>query len=125
MTMLSIRKVRAALGRRDEILAREGEVLVTRRGRPVARLVPVHAAGRTPSQANLRARMPRLKDPSEVLVRQDRDGLRVQPGHSVQCTPKPSAQDIRLLKGIIRSGKRRAVSVEGMPQAIAEGFSRS
>lgn len=132
MSTLSIREMRAALGRLDEILASEGEVLVTRRGRPVARLVPVHATGRMPSHADLRARMPRLKVPSEVLLRQDRDGLRVQPGHRVECCPdpkgqlvlKPRTQDIRPLKGIIRSRKKRAVSVEEMHQAIAEGSSR-
>lgn len=73
MTTLSISETRAALTRLDEILAREGEVLVTRRGRPIARLIPVRPAGSMPSHADLRARMPRLTVPSEALVRQDRD----------------------------------------------------
>jgi len=74
MTTLNIREMRAALTRLDDILAREGEVLVTRRGRPIARLIPVRPAASMPSHADLRARMPRLTVPSEVLVRQDRDG---------------------------------------------------
>ena len=74
MTTLNIREMRAALTRLDEILTREGEILVTKRGRAIARLVPVRPAASMPSHADLRARMPRLTVPSEVLVRQDRDG---------------------------------------------------
>ena len=74
MISLSIREMRAALTRLDEILTREGEILVTKRGRAIARLVPVRPAASMPSHADLRARMPRLTVPSEVLVRQDRDG---------------------------------------------------
>jgi len=73
MITLSIREMRAALTRLDEILAREGEILVTRHGRAIARLVPVRPAASMPSHANLRVRMPRLTVPSEVVVRQDRD----------------------------------------------------
>jgi len=74
MITLNIREMRAALTRLDEILTREGEILVTKRGRAIARLVPVRPAASMPSHADLRARMPRLTVPSEVLVRQDRDG---------------------------------------------------
>jgi antitoxin (DNA-binding transcriptional repressor) of toxin-antitoxin stability system len=74
MISLNIREMRAALTRLDEILTREGEILVTKRGRAIARLVPVRPAASMPSHADLRARMPRLTVPSEVLVRQDRDG---------------------------------------------------
>jgi antitoxin (DNA-binding transcriptional repressor) of toxin-antitoxin stability system len=74
MSTLNIREMRAALPRLDKILATEGEILVTNRGRAIARLVPVRPAGSMPSHADLRARMPRLTVPSEVLVRQDRDG---------------------------------------------------
>lgn len=74
MTTLTISEVRAALTRLDEILASQREILLTKRGRPIARFVPVRAAGRMPSHADFRARMARLRVPSEVLVRQDRDG---------------------------------------------------
>jgi prevent-host-death family protein len=73
MKTLNIREMRQALSRVDEIVAREGEIVVTRRGRPVARVLPVRATRRLPSNAELRALMPRLKTPSEVLVREDRD----------------------------------------------------
>lgn len=70
---LTIREMRGALGRLDQIVAREGEILVTRRGRAVARLLPVPSTRPMPSHADLRARMGPLRVPSEVLVRQDRD----------------------------------------------------
>ncbi len=77
MRSLTMREVRAALARLEPLLAREGEVVVTRHGRPVAKLVPVRPAGRKkrmPSHAGLRTAMPRLKTGSESLVRADRDG---------------------------------------------------
>lgn len=76
MRSLTIREVRAALARLEPLLTREGEVVVTRHGRPVARLVPIRPAGtmkRMPSHARLRAAMPRLKIGSESPVRADRD----------------------------------------------------
>jgi antitoxin (DNA-binding transcriptional repressor) of toxin-antitoxin stability system len=72
MKKLTIREVRAALTRLDEVVAEEGEILIMRRGRALARVLPVRSIRRLPSHADLRARMPRLI-PSETLVRQDRD----------------------------------------------------
>ena len=74
MKQLTIRQMRNALTRLDQITAEEGEIVVTRRGRPVARLLPIRARRRMPSHRDLRASMPRLRVGSEVLVRQDRDG---------------------------------------------------
>ena len=73
MKTLTIRQMRAALASLDQLLVREGEILVTRRGRPLARLVPVRAPRPMPSHQDLRAKMPRLSVPSEILVRQDRN----------------------------------------------------
>ena len=70
---LSIREVRSALSHLDEVVAEAGEVVVTRRGRPLARILPARPRRRIPSRAQLRASMPRLKVPSEVLIRQDRE----------------------------------------------------
>lgn len=70
---LSIRQIRSALPHLDEIVAEEGEVVVTRRGRPLARILPARSRRRIPSRAELRASMPRLKVPSEELIRQDRE----------------------------------------------------
>ena len=73
MKELNIREIRAALSRLEELLAREGEIVVTRRSRGIARVLPIRQAKPMPSHADLRSRMPRLSTGSEVLVREDRD----------------------------------------------------
>ena len=69
MKTLSIREMRSALSHLDELVAEAGEVVVTRRGRPLARILPARPRRGIPSRAGLRASMPRLKVPSEVLIR--------------------------------------------------------
>ena len=73
MKSLSVREVRKELAQIDELVSREGEVVVTRRGKPIARLLPVRSKRRMPSHADLRASMPRLKNGSEKLIRSERD----------------------------------------------------
>ncbi len=73
MKTLSIREMRSALSHLEEIVAEEGEVIVTCRGRPLVRILPARTRRGIPSRADLRASMPKLKVPSEVLVRQDRE----------------------------------------------------
>jgi prevent-host-death family protein len=73
MRRLSVREARAALTRVDELLARETEIIITRHGKPIARLVAVQPSLERPSHADLRAKMPRMKVGSERLVRADRD----------------------------------------------------
>lgn len=72
MKILSIREMRTALTGLDELLAKEGEILITRRGRAVARLLPIQPTTNVPSHAELRAAMPRLGVGSETYVREDR-----------------------------------------------------
>ncbi len=74
MKKLTLREVQERLNRVEELVAREGEIVITRKGKAVARLLPARPRGMPPSHADLRARMPRLAVPSESLVRQDRDG---------------------------------------------------
>ena len=73
MKSLSIREVRRQLAQLDELLSREGEVVVTRRGQPIARLLPLRSKRRMPSHADLRASMPQLKKGSERDIRTERD----------------------------------------------------
>lgn len=73
MREISVREVRMLLPRLAEVLAREGEIVITRRGKPLARLVPAGPAEGMPSHAEFRARMPRLDAGSERYVREDRD----------------------------------------------------
>jgi antitoxin (DNA-binding transcriptional repressor) of toxin-antitoxin stability system len=65
--------MQAELGRLDQVPQKEGEVVITRHGVPIARLLPVKGARRRPHHGDLRAAMPRLDTPSETLVRSDRD----------------------------------------------------
>lgn len=73
MKSLSIREVRKELAQLDELVSREGEVVVTRRGQPIARLLPMRNKLTMPSHADLRASMPRLKKGSERHIRSERD----------------------------------------------------
>ena len=73
MKSLSIREVRKELAQLDDLVSREGEVVVTRRGQPIARLLPLRSKQRMPSHADLRMSMPRLKIGSEKHIRIERD----------------------------------------------------
>lgn len=73
MKQISIREVRAVLPRLDEVLAREGELIITRHGKAIARLLPPNATAKMPSRRDLRESMPPLSVGSEVYIRQDRD----------------------------------------------------
>jgi prevent-host-death family protein len=73
MKNLSIREVRRELAQLDDLVAREGEVVVTRRGKAIARLLPMRSKRGMPSHADLRASMPRLKKGSEKHLRAERD----------------------------------------------------
>ena len=73
MKRLTIREARQALSHLDEILATEGEVTITKRGRAIARVVQLGRKLPIPSHSDLREKMPRMKLGSEKLVREDRD----------------------------------------------------
>ncbi len=73
MKLLSIREMRNALSHIDELARNEGEIIVTRRGKPVARVLPITGEREKPDHASLRARMPKLDTPSGELLRKERD----------------------------------------------------
>ncbi len=68
-----------------------------------------------------------------TIPRSIREQLRLRRGQRLdfqladdgQLILKPRARDIRELKGILRTGRRRAATVAEMNEAIAEGFSKS
>ena len=66
--------MRSALSHIEEIVAEEGEV-VGRPGEdvPSPEFCPPAPGAGIPSRAELRASMPKLKVPSEVLIRHDRE----------------------------------------------------
>lgn len=73
MKTLTIREAREGLSHPEEMFAGEEEVLVVRRGEPVARILPATPKRKVRSLAAFRATMPFQDVPSEVLVREDRD----------------------------------------------------
>jgi antitoxin (DNA-binding transcriptional repressor) of toxin-antitoxin stability system len=73
MRELSIREMRAELGRLGKLLETERELVITRHGQPIAKVLPLGPRRSRPSHADLRASMPRLETGSEVAVRADRD----------------------------------------------------
>jgi len=73
MKKLSIREARQSLTHLDALLKIEGEVLITRHGRVIARVQSAEPSRKMPSHADLRGMMPPLRIPSEELLREDRD----------------------------------------------------
>ncbi len=73
MKKLNIRQARQALSSLERILELEGEVTITRRGDPVARLVQIGRKRPIPSHRDLREEMKRMLERSEVILRKDRD----------------------------------------------------
>jgi len=73
MKNLRIREIRKELAQLDDLVAREGEVVVTRRGQPIARLLPLRSKQPMPSHADLRASMPHLRRGSDKHIRIGRD----------------------------------------------------
>ena len=73
MRMLSIREARAQLTCITKILETAGEVVLTRRGKQVARILPIERPPAPPSHAALRRCGAPLTVASETYVRQDRD----------------------------------------------------
>ncbi|MCJ7703903.1 MAG: hypothetical protein MUO28_00045 [Desulfobacterales bacterium] len=74
MKKLTIREARKSLTHLDHLLEVEGEVMVTRRGEPIAHLVQAGKKRPIPSHRDLREGMPRMQKRSEKLVREDRNG---------------------------------------------------
>lgn len=73
MKKVSVRDMRAMITNLDDAVATEGEILVTRRGKPIARVVPFRKTREVPSHAKLRNSMGYMKKPSADHIRADRD----------------------------------------------------
>jgi antitoxin (DNA-binding transcriptional repressor) of toxin-antitoxin stability system len=73
MKKLTIREIRQSLSHLDKLLAVEEEVMITRRGDPIARVVQVGRKRPIPSHRDLRDGMKRMHQGSETLIRKDRD----------------------------------------------------
>jgi len=73
MQQLSIREMRASLGQLDHLLEDAGELIITRHGKAIARILPVNHQKKRPSHSDLRRSMPYFNTASEALIRKDRD----------------------------------------------------
>jgi antitoxin (DNA-binding transcriptional repressor) of toxin-antitoxin stability system len=73
MKKLTIREARQSLTHLDSLLKTEEEVLITRRGRTIARVHSAEPTRKMPSHADLRDKMPRVRISSADLLRDERD----------------------------------------------------
>jgi antitoxin (DNA-binding transcriptional repressor) of toxin-antitoxin stability system len=73
MKKLSIREARQSLSHLDRLLTVEEEVVITRRGDPIAKIVQVGRKRPIPSHQDLRDAMPKMRKGSETLLRKGRD----------------------------------------------------
>ena len=73
MKKLTIREARKSLSQLEQLLAGEGEMMITRRGKAIARVVQVSKTRPVPSHRDLREGMPRIRRGSEKPIREDRD----------------------------------------------------
>ena len=73
MKTLSIREARKALSHLDQLVAEHRELLITRHGRPVVRILPVQPTQPVPTHDVLRASIRPQATPTEDLLRQERD----------------------------------------------------
>ena len=75
MGEISVRELRELLRSLEDRLESEGELLLTRRGKPIARILPVERrkGADRPSHADLRASIRPLVTGSERHVRADRE----------------------------------------------------
>lgn len=70
---MSIREIRQQLPQLQIVLEKAQEIVITRHGKPLARIVPIFPIRKKNDHAKLRALQPRCQVPSEVLIRADRD----------------------------------------------------
>jgi antitoxin (DNA-binding transcriptional repressor) of toxin-antitoxin stability system len=73
MKTLNVREARKSMTNIDKILEKEGEITITRRGEPIARMSSMGRRKGIPSHRGLRESIARQKVQSETLVREDRD----------------------------------------------------
>ena len=74
MKTVTIREAREGLSHPEQMFAEDDEVLVMRRGEPIARILPIRPAKpKLRSLAAFRASQPFQAIPSEVLIAEDRE----------------------------------------------------
>ncbi len=73
MQHLSVREMRDSIGKLDRLVNEVGEIIVTRHGKAIARILPIKGSRQRPSHADLRQSLPKSNLSSATLIRADRD----------------------------------------------------
>jgi prevent-host-death family protein len=73
MKELTVREMRANIGRLDKLVEEEGELIVSRRGKPIARVLPVSGQRQRPDHSDLRRKTEFMAISSSELIRSERD----------------------------------------------------
>jgi len=73
MKVINIKEMRANIGRLDELVNEEMELIISRRGQPIARVLPISRRRTRPDHADLRRRTAESTLVSAVLIRAERD----------------------------------------------------
>lgn len=73
MKSLTIRQTWQALSHLETLLEAEGELTITRRGRPIAGVTQVERKRPVPSHRELREKMQPMEVGSEELIREERN----------------------------------------------------
>ncbi len=73
MKEISIREFRSVIGNLEEIAEQSGEITITKHGKPILRVLPIHQKLERPLHRELREKTPCLRISSAQCIREDRD----------------------------------------------------
>lgn len=73
MQTINVREMCASIGQLDHLVDEAGELIITRQGKAIARILPIQRK-RRPTHSDLRNRTKCLAVNSETLIRRERDG---------------------------------------------------
>ena len=73
MQQLSVREMRQSIGKLDQLVKHAGEIIVTRNGKAIARVLPIKGSRPRPSHSDLRRSLPKSESDAASLIRADRD----------------------------------------------------
>ena len=72
MQQINIRQMRNLLGKLDQLVEQEQEIIIIRHKQAIARILPMHTVKKRPSHAQLRQLTQTIGNSAE-LIRADRD----------------------------------------------------
>ena len=75
MKELNVREICASFSPPAELLEAEGELVLSRRGQTIPRVLPIKRRPKAPSHVDLRKRLPQLHTSSAELIQVEGDAL--------------------------------------------------